>query len=169
MRRWANVVLWLGCAAALLGTTQPWWSAGERTSVSGTQATSGAALAVILAGTSPLGARLFSDDPAVRSRLIAGLLILAVMQLPGAVAFALDGALIGAEDERWLAGRAVRNLVGFAPLAMATLLYPGLGLGGLWGAQLMWMVLRAWVNHRRWVGLGALDVSRSAPTPAVTG
>ena len=126
-------------------------------------------LAVILAGTSPLGARLFSDDPAVRSRLIAGLLILAVMQFPGAVAFALDGALIGAEDERWLAGRAVRNLVGFAPLAVATLLYPGLGLGGLWGAQLMWMVLRAWVNHRRWVGLGALDVSRSAPTPAVTG
>ena len=128
-----------------------------------------AGLAVVLAGTSPLAARIFSDDPAVRSRLVAGLVILAVMQFPGAVAFALDGALIGAEDERWLAGRAVRNLIGYAPLAVATLAYPALGLAGLWGAQLTWMVLRAWVNQRRWTELGLGDFSRSVLKPAVTG
>jgi putative MATE family efflux protein len=108
------------------------------------------ALAVALAGLSPVLPHVFSGDPAVHSRLVAGLLILAVMQFPGAIAFAFDGALIGAHDERWLARQAVFNLAGFAPLAIATLLAPRLGLAGLWGAQLAWMTLRAFVNWRRW-------------------
>ena len=49
MRRSADLLLWGGCAVALLGATQPWWSAGERAAVSGTQATSGSALALMLA------------------------------------------------------------------------------------------------------------------------
>ena len=73
------------------------------------------------------------------------------------MAFAYDGALIGAKDERWLGRQAVYNLLGYAPLAAATLLMPALGLAGLWGAQLMWMTLRAWVNARRWHHLGAAD------------
>jgi len=107
-------------------------------------------LALVLAALSPVLPYLFSSDPAVHSRLTAGLLILAVMQFPGAVAFAFDGALIGAHDERWLARQAVINLLGFAPLAIATLLWPRLGLAGLWGAQLSWMTMRAIVNWRRW-------------------
>ena len=59
---------------------------------------------------SPVLPYVFSGDPAVHSRLTAGLLILAVMQFPGAIAFAFDGALIGAHDERWLARQAVINL-----------------------------------------------------------
>ena len=46
--------------------------------------------------------------------------------------------------------QAVRNLVAFAPLAVATLVWPRLGLAGLWGAQLCWMTMRATVNWRRW-------------------
>jgi putative MATE family efflux protein len=115
----------------------------------------GAGLAVLLAGTSPLSAQVFSHDGAVQSRLVAGLLILAVMQFPGAIAFALDGALIGAKDERWLGRRAVLNLVGYLPLAVATFIVPSLGLAGLWGAQLAWMALRAVVNSRRWHRLSA--------------
>ncbi len=107
-------------------------------------------LAVALAALSPVLPHAFSADAAVHSRLTAGLLILAVMQFPGAVAFALDGALIGAHDQRWLGRQAVINLVGFAPLAFATLVDPTLGLAGLWGAQLMWMTMRAAVNARRW-------------------
>ncbi|CAN0515413.1 unnamed protein product, partial [Phaeothamnion confervicola] len=110
----------------------------------------GALLAIVLAAASPLIPHLFSGDDAVRSRLTGGLLLLAIMQLPGAVAFALDGALIGAHDERFLGRQAVLNLIGFVPLALATLIEPGLGLAGLWGAQLMWMFLRATVNWRRW-------------------
>lgn len=107
-------------------------------------------LAVALVAISPFAAAVFTDDSAVRSRLIAGLLILAVMQFPGAIAFAYDGALIGAEDERWLGRQAVVNLLGYAPLALATLFAPRLGLAGLWGAQMSWMVMRAWVNAQRW-------------------
>jgi putative MATE family efflux protein len=107
-------------------------------------------LGAVLAATSPLLPQLFSDDGAVRSRLTAGLLILAVMQLPAAVAFALDGALIGAHDERFLGRQAVVNLAVFVPLAAVTFTRPSLGLAGLWGAQMAWMVMRAWVNHRRW-------------------
>ncbi len=114
-------------------------------------------LAAVLALSSPIAPHLFSNQPAVQSRLTAGLLILAVMQFPGAVAFAYDGALIGAKDERWLGRQAVRNLLGFAPLAVATLLVPTLGLAGLWGAQLTWMVVRAWVNTARWRRLAAAD------------
>jgi putative MATE family efflux protein len=112
-------------------------------------------VAVVLAGllvaTSPALPQLFSSDEAVHSRLTAGLLVLAVMQFPGAVAFALDGALIGAHDERFLGRQAVYNLVAFAPLAVLTFVRPSLGIAGLWGAQLIWMTMRAWVNHRRWL------------------
>ncbi|MEO8266488.1 MAG: MATE family efflux transporter [Ilumatobacteraceae bacterium] len=120
-------------------------------------------LAAVLAGLSPLLPHVFSADPAVHSRLTAGLLILAVMQFPGAIAFAFDGALIGAHDERWLARQAVINLVGFAPLAIATLLAPRLGLAGLWGAQLSWMTLRAIVNWRRWESRPWLRATGSRP------
>jgi putative MATE family efflux protein len=109
----------------------------------------GSALAVVLAVTSPVLPHVFTSDPAVISRLTAGLVVLAVMQLPGAVAFALDGALIGAQDERFLGRAAVGNLAAFLPLAIATLLNPTLGIVGIMGAQLMWMACRAIVNTRR--------------------
>jgi len=49
VRTLANVMLWAGAGLALLAATQPWWTAGERTGATGTQATSGAALALVLA------------------------------------------------------------------------------------------------------------------------
>ncbi len=107
-------------------------------------------LAALLAAITPILPYLFTNDPAVRSRLIGALLVLAVMQIPGAMAFALDGALIGAHDMAWLGRQAVRNLVAFAPLAVATVIWPRLGLAGLWGAQMCWMVMRAAMNWRRW-------------------
>jgi len=125
----------------------------------------GALLAGVLVVASPLLPHVFSGDGDVRSRLTFGLLILAAMQLPGAVAFALDGVLIGGQDERFLGRQAVYNLVGFAPLAIATAIWPRLGLAGLWGAQLMWMTMRAGVNWRRFVSRRWARV----PQPATTG
>ena len=122
-----------------------------------------AVLAVILAALSPVLPYVFSSDPAVHDRLTAGLLILAVMQFPGAIAFAFDGALIGAHDERWLARQAVVNLLGYAPLALGTLFFPRLGLAGLWGAQLSWMTMRALVNWRRWESRPWLRATGSKP------
>ncbi len=114
-------------------------------------------LALALVALTPIIPALFSTDQAVQSRIGAGLLVLAVMQFPGAVAFALDGALIGAHDMPWLGRQAVRNLLAFAPLALATAIWPRLGLAGLWGAQLCWMATRAVVNRRRWRALAARD------------
>ncbi len=130
-----------------------------------------ALLAVLLVGLSPVLPHLFSANGDVQSRLVAGLLILAVMQFPGAIAFAYDGALIGAKDERWLGRRAVLNLAGFLPLAIATALWPQLGLAGLWGAQMTWMVLRAWVNRRRWRDLSGqqFGITATGGSPAVVG
>jgi len=113
------------------------------------------ALGALVMAATPFLPSLFTTDPAVRSRLVGTLLVLAVMQIPGAIAFALDGALIGAQDMNWLGRQAVFNLVGFLPLAAATLVWPSLGLAGLWGAQLMWMTMRAVVNSRRWNRLSA--------------
>jgi len=116
-------------------------------------------IGALLDVATPWLARLFSTDPAVQSRLTGALLVLAVMQIPGAVAFALDGALIGAHDMAWLGRQAVRNLVAFAPLAIATVVWPRLGLAGLWGAQMCWMITRATVNWRRWGALAARGFS----------
>jgi len=110
----------------------------------------GIVLGVVMAVSGPWIAPIFAHDGAVQSRLVGGLVILAMMQLPGAIAFAFDGALIGAEDERWLARQAVRNLAAYAPLAVLTLFVPAMGLIGLLGAQAMWMTTRAWVNTNRW-------------------
>ena len=110
----------------------------------------GGVLGVALLVTSPWLPSLFTSDPAVQHRATGALLVLAVMQLPGAVAFALDGALIGASDMSWLGRQAVRNILFFLPLAIATLLWPVLGLAGIWAAQLCWMTGRAGVNARRW-------------------
>jgi Na+-driven multidrug efflux pump len=78
-----------------------------------------------------------------------GLLVLAVMQLPGAVAFALDGVLIGGHDTRFLGRASVLNLIPFVPALTAVVIWPSLGIAGLWGAQLIWMIARAHLNHRR--------------------
>ena len=60
------------------------------------------AIAVVVAATSTLLPQAFSDDPAVVSRATSALLLLAVVLLPGAVAFADDGVLIGLGDYRFL-------------------------------------------------------------------
>ena len=114
-------------------------------------------VAVALLALTPVIPHVFSTDPAVQSRIVASLLVLAVMQFPGAIAFSLDGALIGAHDMAWLGRQAVRNLVAFAPLAIATVIWPRLGLAGLWGAQLCWMTMRAGVNRWRWRTLATRD------------
>ncbi|CAN5480570.1 MATE family efflux transporter [soil metagenome] len=127
------------------------------------------ALGALVVAATPFLPSLFTSDPAVRSRLIGTLLVLAVMQIPGGIAFALDGALIGAHDMTWLGRQAVINLVGFLPLAGATLLWPRLGLAGLWGAQLMWMTMRAAVNWRRWSRLSSAKFSAAESRRAALG
>ena len=109
----------------------------------------GVGLGVVLAFTSWLLPRVFSDDPAVVERATVALLWLALIVVPGAVAFAYDGILIGAGDYRFLGLAAVAYLIAVAPLGVLTLLTPDLGITGIWASLFVWMILRAVVNARR--------------------
>jgi putative MATE family efflux protein len=109
----------------------------------------GGAISLVVAVTSPLLPHVFTDDPAVVSRATSALLFLAVLVLPGAVAFADDGVLIGAGDYRFLGVAAFGYLAAVAPIAVAVLAVPSLGIAGIWSGLVVWMALRAVVNTLR--------------------
>lgn len=106
-------------------------------------------LAVLIGAASPLLARAFSTDGAVISRATFGLLFLAVMLLPGAAAFAYDGILIGAADYQFIGRAAFGYLLAVTPIAVAVIMTKSSGIAGIWTGLLVWMTLRAVVNHRR--------------------
>ena len=109
----------------------------------------GLGLGVVLAAAAPVLPHLFTDDPAVVDRATSALWWLSVALLPGAVAFAHDGILIGAADYRFLGRAAFGYLVAVSPIAVLILRFPSLGIGGIWGGLLVWMIIRAVVNDRR--------------------
>ncbi len=106
-------------------------------------------LAVIVAATSTLLPQVFTNDPAVASRATSALLLLAMLLVPGAVAFADDGVLIGAGDYRFLGVAAFGYLVAVIPIAVVVLAAPALGIAGIWIGLTVWMMLRAVVNTVR--------------------
>ncbi|GAA1149786.1 MATE family efflux transporter [Ornithinicoccus hortensis] len=119
--------------------------------------------AVIVAGHRiiPLG---FSTDPRVHAALAAALIVVACGQPVAAVAFVLDGVLIGAGDTRWLALAQTVCLIGYLPM-MGVLVWLDLvgirGLVGLWIAFTGFMALRAallWWRSRSdvWMVVGAV-------------
>jgi len=109
----------------------------------------GVGLGVLIAATSPVLPRAFTNDGDVAGLATIGLLWLAALVVPGAVAFAYDGILIGAGDYRFLGLAAVGYLVAVTPIAVVTLAVPRLGISGIWGGLVIWMILRAVVNDRR--------------------
>lgn len=102
----------------------------------------------IVAARQPI-ASLFSTDPEVVSVTAFILLFVAVQQPVNSVVFALDGILIGAGDLNYLAQTMVISTVLFAGLATAVVV-TGVGLGWLWAALGVFMLLRAGFMWRRW-------------------
>ena len=114
-------------------------------------------LALLLARDSVSG--LFSNDPAVVG--LAGFLLLHVglMAPLSGVAFALDGILIGAGDQRFMA-RAMTASALLATAAMAAGRLADLGIGWLWAAIWVFVagrsvILGARFRGNHWVVLGA--------------
>ncbi|MEL0040943.1 MAG: MATE family efflux transporter, partial [Ilumatobacter sp.] len=108
----------------------------------------GLALALGLVATSGLLPHLFTSDIAVVDNAREAVVILGIMLVPGAIAFAGDGVLIGLGDYRFI-GR-----LSFVTLLVVSPLYPvlaraGAGLGTLWLSLTGWMVLRAVSVHLR--------------------
>ncbi len=114
---------------------------------------------------------LFAVAPHVRDLLLAVLIIVAVQQPAAGVVFVLDGVLIGAGDQDYLAVTGLVNLAIFAVAAAAVVASHG-GLIALWLAFSVWMLARlATLTLRarssRWLVTGAVRVkSPAAPPPA---
>ena len=94
----------------------------------------------------------FSADPAVVDRARLALLVAGLVQVPAAVAFVLDGVLIGSSDFRFLQWNMLAGLAVFLPFAAAVLRWHHLGVAGIWSGILVWMVFRAGVNGARFKG-----------------
>ena len=108
----------------------------------------GAAFAIALAALAPVLPDAFTADAAVVERATTALWWLAAMLVPAAIAFAYDGVLIGAADYRFLGYAALAYLVSMLPIG-AVLMVTDAGIGAIWAAVGVWMVLRALCNHLR--------------------
>jgi putative MATE family efflux protein len=112
----------------------------------------GFGFAVVLALARPWLVTIFTDDAHVRDLAEQLVLVVALLQPLNAVVFVLDGVLIGAGDQRYLA---VAMLVAtFAVFAPAAVLVSALDAGvlALWGALALWFVARAAGVAVRYVG-----------------
>ena len=98
---------------------------------------------------SPLLPHLFTSDPDVVRAATMALVVLAVMQLPAAVTFVLDGVLMGANDFRDLRWQTILAFAVSLPVFAAVYAWPSLGLVVVWLGLLLWISVRAAKNHAR--------------------
>jgi putative MATE family efflux protein len=120
----------------------------------------GIVFGLILLAARPLLPGLFAATPPVRALLLAVLLVVAAQQPVAGVVFVLDGVLIGAGDQRYLAVAGVLSLAVFLPAGWLVYARHG-SLVALWLAYSLWLaarfvtlVLRARGN--RWLVTGAV-------------
>ncbi|XAY08329.1 DNA damage-inducible protein F [Paraconexibacter sp. AEG42_29] len=120
----------------------------------------GALFAVVLLGLTGIVPRAFTSDDAVLDQARDLWPLFAVLQVSGAVVFALDGILIGAGDTRFIArAMAFSALACFAPVALASLVFDW-GVVGVWVAINVLMLARlgtmAWrFRGGAWAVVGA--------------
>jgi putative MATE family efflux protein len=119
----------------------------------------GVAFGLAVVAVRPFLPGLFDVAPDVRRLLLAVLLIVAATEPVSGVVFVLDGVLIGAGDQDYLALAGLGTLVVFG-VAVAALV-PGRGLVALWVAFSAWMVARfltlaVRARSSRWLVTGAV-------------
>jgi putative MATE family efflux protein len=101
----------------------------------------GIVFGLLLLLTRPLLPGLFAVTPPVRALLLAVLVVVAAQQPVAGVVFVLDGVLIGAGDQRYLAVAGVAALAVFLPAAW--LVYAlHRGLVALWLGYSLWLLAR---------------------------
>lgn len=113
----------------------------------------GVVIGIVLAlARGPLSG-LFGAEASVQDAAAAALLVLAVAAPIGAIAFQLDGILIGAGDARFLAIAGIVTTLVYAPFAFAVMA-TGAGLTWLWAAYAVWLVARCLALGARTRGTG---------------
>ena len=132
----------------------------------------GTGFSVVLLAIRPLLPGLFGVAPDVRRLLLAVLLVVIVQQPVAGVVFVLDGVLIGAGDQDYLAVAGLAALVAFVAAA-AAVVTTSAGLVALWLAYCVWMLARfatltLRVRGTRWLVTGAVrGLPRQGGTAAV--
>ena len=107
----------------------------------------GAALGVVVAVLSGELPMVFSDAGDVRHAATGVLLLLAVMLVPGAVAFTYDGVCLGLGAYAFLQRQALTATVLMVPFYAVLLTHRWLGLPVLWAGIIGWMAARAAIQH----------------------
>ncbi|HEV8064222.1 MAG TPA: MATE family efflux transporter [Acidimicrobiales bacterium] len=102
----------------------------------------GAALGALTMALAVVIPYVFSADPSVRHQAMLALLICGAQQPLAALAFVLDGLLLGASEYRVLRSGMLVALLGFAPVAGLVLGFHVLGILGPWLALSAWLMVR---------------------------
>ncbi len=120
----------------------------------------GVLFALLVLTVRPLLPAVFTTDPSVRSQLLAALVVVALLEPIAGVVFVLDGVLIGAGDQAYLAVAGMIQTLAFLPAAWLVHVYGG-GLVALWLAVGVWMAVRLLTlglraRHDAWLVTGAV-------------
>src|SRR5215469_5360080 len=110
----------------------------------------GVALGVVTAALALGAPDLFTRDPAVRHEAVIGLLCSAFTQPLAALAFVLDGLILGIADYAAMRRAMLLAIGAFVPVAALTLRFPWLGLPGIWAALGLWLAARSALLGKRW-------------------
>jgi putative MATE family efflux protein len=110
----------------------------------------GVALGVVTAALALGAPDLFTSDPAVRHQAVIGLLCSAFTQPLAALAFVLDGLILGIADYAAMRRAMLLAIGAFVPVAALTLRFGWLGLPGIWAALGLWLAARSALLGNRW-------------------
>ncbi|SEG78691.1 putative efflux protein, MATE family [Nonomuraea solani] len=110
---------------------------------------SGVVLGLLVVVSRPVLPGLFNADPHVAGLLLDLLWPVALFQPVCGIVFVLDGVLIGAGDQRYLAWQSVWTTLAYLP---AALLAADFGVVALWCALGVWMLARLITLTRRAAG-----------------
>ena len=93
---------------------------------------------------------LFTPDEAIRHAATIALLVAATTMPATALAFVLDGLVLGLADYVAMRRAMIVAVFAYLPLAALVLAFHGLGLPGIWAALGLWLAARAALLGRRW-------------------
>ncbi len=110
----------------------------------------GIALGVVTAGLAFWVPALFTSDTAIRHAAAVALLVAALTQPMAALAFVLDGLILGLSDYVAMRRAMILAIAAYVPVAVLVLRFPRLGLPGVWVALGLWLAARAALLGRRW-------------------
>ena len=110
----------------------------------------GIGLGVVTAALAFWVPALFTADPAVRHAATVALLVAALTQPTAALAFVLDGLILGLSDYVAMRRAMILAILAYVPVAGLVLRFPWLGLPGVWIALGLWLAARAALLGRRW-------------------